>query len=254
MSKTRLLQRTWRIVPPLCLREPGGRQSSPYIGKLTARPAGKPGDSLIVKGEFATIPSTPPFGATAPHTGCPECVFPGMAESIWSDGVKPKTKVKPSPGAGAVPPPAGRPRAQLEEPVGSRALAHRPQVSSGRLFLDRVGRNQSPSPLRRRDQTTTLFPRRTSEPEPSTLLGTGTFYFALTPGYHGLQRTSARDTLEKPYVWERSLGPDACGVVVCPGGGYHRLCRRSGLRQVPWRSSQTVVAVEAQQDGATGYR
>jgi len=27
------------------------------------------------------------------------------------------------------------------------ALSHRPQMSSGRLFLDRVGRHQSPSPL-----------------------------------------------------------------------------------------------------------
>jgi len=32
------------------------------------------------------------------------------------------------------------------------ALSHRPQMSSGRLFLDRVGRHQSPSPLHRRDQ------------------------------------------------------------------------------------------------------
>jgi hypothetical protein len=60
------------------------------------------------------------------------------------------------------------------------ALSHRPQMSSGRLFLDRVGRHQSPSPLRRHAQTTTHFPRGTSKPELSTLLGSGTFYFALT--------------------------------------------------------------------------
>ena len=35
------------------------RQSSPSTGKLSARPAGKPGD-LFVKGEFATIPSAAP--------------------------------------------------------------------------------------------------------------------------------------------------------------------------------------------------
>ena len=58
------------------------------------------------------------------------------------------------------------------------ALSHRPQMSSGRLFLDRVGRHQSPSPLRRHAQTTTHFPRGTSKPELSTLLGSGTFYFA----------------------------------------------------------------------------
>ena len=62
------------------------------------------------------------------------------------------------------------------------ALSHRPQMSSGRLFLDRVGRHQSPSPLRRHAQTTMHFPRATSKPELSTLLGSGTFYFALTAG------------------------------------------------------------------------
>ncbi len=61
-----------------------------------------------------------------------------------------------------------------------RALSHRPQMSSGRLFLDRVGRHQSPSSLRRHAQTTTHFPRGTLKPELSTLLGSGTFYFALT--------------------------------------------------------------------------
>jgi hypothetical protein len=35
------------------------------------------------------------------------------------------------------------------------ALSHRPQMSSGRLFLDRVGRHQSPSPLHRRSQNNT---------------------------------------------------------------------------------------------------
>ena len=60
------------------------------------------------------------------------------------------------------------------------ALSHRPQMSSGRLFLDRVGRHQSPSPLRRQAQTTTQARRAHSKPELSTLPGSGTFYFALT--------------------------------------------------------------------------
>ena len=38
------------------------------------------------------------------------------------------------------------------------APSHRPQMSSGRLFLDRVGRHQSPSPLHRRTQHNTHFP------------------------------------------------------------------------------------------------
>ena len=68
------------------------------------------------------------------------------------------------------------------------ALSHRPQMSSDRLFLDRVGRHQSPSPLRRHAQPTTHFPRGNSEPELSILLGSGTFYFALT----GMDGSSAR--------------------------------------------------------------
>ena len=59
-------------------------------------------------------------------------------------------------------------------------LSHRPQMSSGRLFLDRVGRHQSPSPLRRHAQPTTHFPPASSKAELSTLLERGTFYFALT--------------------------------------------------------------------------
>ena len=47
---------------------------SPDTGKLSARPAGRPGDFFIVDGGFATIPSTPPCSATA-NTGRPVCVF-----------------------------------------------------------------------------------------------------------------------------------------------------------------------------------
>src|SRR5215831_8962543 len=51
------------------------RQSSPDTGKLSARPAGKPGDFFIVKGEFATIPSSPLLSAPAKNAGRPVCVF-----------------------------------------------------------------------------------------------------------------------------------------------------------------------------------
>jgi hypothetical protein len=53
-------------------------------------------------------------------------------------------------------------------------------MSSGRLFLDRVGRHQSPSPLRRHEQLTMHFRSAYLKPERSTLLKSGTFYFALT--------------------------------------------------------------------------
>jgi len=53
-------------------------------------------------------------------------------------------------------------------------------TSSGRLFLDRVGRHQSPSPLYRHTQTNTHFSEPRSKGDVSTLPGGGHFYFALT--------------------------------------------------------------------------
>jgi len=58
----------------------------------------------------------------------------------------------PNPGYGIQPSPAGRSRAQVKERVGRTTLLSSSAMSSGRLFLDRVGRHQSPSPLHRRDQ------------------------------------------------------------------------------------------------------
>jgi hypothetical protein len=60
------------------------------------------------------------------------------------------------------------------------ALSHRPQMSSDRLFLDQVGRHQSPSPLRRQAQTTTPPAPALPQPDISTLQRIGHFYFALT--------------------------------------------------------------------------
>src|SRR5215475_13775610 len=52
-------------------------------------------------------------------------------------------------------PPVG-PRAQVKERVGRTTLFSSSAMSSGRLFLDRVGRHQSPSPLHRRDQNKSI--------------------------------------------------------------------------------------------------
>ena len=60
------------------------------------------------------------------------------------------------------------------------APSHRPQMSSGRLFLDRGARQHCPSPLHRHAQTTTPPPTNPAKPDISTLQGIGHFYFALT--------------------------------------------------------------------------
>jgi len=65
-----------------------------------------------------------------------------------SDAVPNKTE----PWRGTMPPPTDRPRARVKERVGKTARFSSSAMSSGRLFLDRVGRHQSPSPLHRHDQ------------------------------------------------------------------------------------------------------
>jgi hypothetical protein len=60
------------------------------------------------------------------------------------------------------------------------APSHRPQMSSGRLFLDRVARQHCPSPLHRHAQTITPSRPARRKQDISTLQGIGHFYFALT--------------------------------------------------------------------------
>ena len=61
-----------------------------------------------------------------------------------------------------------------------RAPSHRPQMSSGRLFLDRVARQHCPSPLHRHEQTNTHFTEGWAKDDISTLPEGRHFYFALT--------------------------------------------------------------------------
>src|SRR5215831_17809912 len=74
------------------------------------------------------------------------------------------------------------------------APSHRPQMSSGRLFLDRVARQHCPSPLHRHAQTIT--PPRPARPIPdiSILQRIGHFYFALTLAWLGPWRIRCRDS------------------------------------------------------------
>ena len=57
---------------------------------------------------------------------------------------------------GTEPPPAGWPRTQAKERVGRTTLFSSSAMSSGRLFLDRVARQQSPSPLHRQPDHKTV--------------------------------------------------------------------------------------------------
>ena len=74
-----------------------------------------------------------------------------------------------------------------------RALAHRPQMSSGRLLLDRVARQQSPSPPHRHTQRNMHLAQTRVKGDISTLPGRGHFYFALTLVNGGLALGDRRE-------------------------------------------------------------
>ena len=71
-------------------------------------------------------------------------------------------------------------------------------TSSDRLFLDRVGRHQSPSPLHRHSQFNMHFSEAPAKGDISTLPAGGHFYFALT------RLTSSLDATE-PLIYTRPM-------------------------------------------------
>ena len=86
-------------------------------------------------------------------------------------------KTKPEPGSTASRRSAPT---QVEERVGRTTLFSSSAMSSGRLFLDRVGRHQSPSPLHRHTHINMHFSEPGVKGDISTLPAWGHFYFALT--------------------------------------------------------------------------
>jgi hypothetical protein len=158
-------------------REMARRQSSPYTGKFSARPAGQRG-GFLRSGEFATIPSRHSVGAAA--STIPRrlgCVFKAWRNLSGPMGFQNQnqTLAREHTASGRSAPGQGQ-RTRRED----HALSHRPQMSSGRLFLDRVGRHQSPSPLRRHEQINTHSSVTRPKGDISTLPARGHFYFALT--------------------------------------------------------------------------
>jgi hypothetical protein len=142
-------------------------ESSPATGNLSARPAGKPG-SLFAKERLRRSLLRHCPVATAKHPEPSGCVFKAwrnLSGPMWFQsqnqtpgrdraasrttgedhqttypGIRSLVRLRftvtaPSPGK----------RTHREDRVPS----HRPQMSSGRLFLDRVARQQCPSPLHR---------------------------------------------------------------------------------------------------------
>jgi hypothetical protein len=122
------------------------------------------------------------------HTATPRYAFL-RHNGIYRSDV---AQAKPNPGAGAVPPPAGRPRTRVEGRAGRITPCSSSAMSSGRLFLDQVARQQSLSPLHRRPQNNTHPEKHLGKGDISTLLRRGHFYFALTAGRFCLVVWAAR--------------------------------------------------------------
>jgi hypothetical protein len=97
-----------------------------------------------------------------------------------TDVVKIKVKIKNHTPGGTVPPPDGRPRAQVKERAGRTTPFSSFAMSSGRLILDRVARQHCPSPLHRHAQINMHPHPAWLKQDISTLQRIGHFYFALT--------------------------------------------------------------------------
>ena len=158
-------------------QEVARRQSSPFTGKLSARPAGKPGDFLIAKESLRR--SLPRHLLPAPvRILRPQYAFfkawrnlsgpMGFQNQNQTLGWDRASSRRSAPGPGK--------RTRRED----HAPSHRPQMSSGRLFLDRVARQHCPSPLHRHEQNNMHSPEGRGNGDISTLPAWGHFYFALT--------------------------------------------------------------------------
>jgi hypothetical protein len=105
----------------------------------------------------------------------PVCVF-----KAWRNLSVRCCQTTTKPWGGTVPPPVGRPRAQVKERVGRTTPFSSSAMSSDRLFLDRVARQHGPSPLHRYRQINTHSAEAQAEDDISTLPAKRHFYFALT--------------------------------------------------------------------------
>ncbi len=118
---------------------------------------GNPASDRMRRGPDCNRHSRVCADASTPFTGLPRRYLPtaiGMRfrrhDGIYRSDVVSTPKPNPGNGTNCLPPIG--PATQVKERVGRTTLFSSSAMSSGRLFLDRVGRHQSPSLLHRRDQ------------------------------------------------------------------------------------------------------
>ena len=154
-------------------------------GKVRPIPGNPPHDRLVSRGILSSLKeclrrSLPRhFPASASNdTGAPQYAFlkawrnlsgpMGFSKQNQTLGWEPTASRWSAPGPGK--------RTRRED----HAPSHRPQMSSDRLFLDRVARQPCPSPLHRHTQINMPSREAQAKGDISTLPARGHFYFALT--------------------------------------------------------------------------
>jgi len=150
-------------------------KSSPYTGKLSARPAGKPGGIIAKESLRRSLPRHL-LPSASNHTERSVCVFKAGRNLSVRCGQNHNQILGREPSR--LPPVGPGPR-QKNASGGTRSYSSS-AMSSGRLFLDRVARQHCPSPLHRHTQINMHSPQASGKGDISTLLGWGHFYFALT--------------------------------------------------------------------------
>jgi hypothetical protein len=152
-------------------------------GKVRPIPGNVPHDRLVSRGYWIakerlrrSLPRHS-FCATAKNTEASVCVFKAwrnLSGPMWFPNQNQTLGRDPTPSRWSGPSPGKGTRRE------DRAPSHRPQMSSGRLFLDRVARQHCPSPLHRHTQITMHSREPQAKGDISTLPATRHFYFALT--------------------------------------------------------------------------
>jgi hypothetical protein len=165
------------------------RQSSPCTGKLSARPAGRPGSWFVKESLrrslphhfFPWLPTNPAAVALAGcSTEAPHLRFSRHGGIYPSDG---GAYTQAWAGSHCLPPAVPNPSSRTCREDRALLIV---RMSSDRLFLDRVARQHCPSPLHRHPQHNMHPLPPQAKPDISTLPGTGHFYFALTFPVKGL--------------------------------------------------------------------
>ena len=156
-------------------------------GKVRPLQGNSPHDRLVSRGTISSLrricddpfPATPFPQLQRTILRRPVCVFKAwrnLSGPMWLQNQKQNQTLGWDRAASRWSAPSPGSRTCRED----HAPSHRPQMSSGRLILDRVARQQSPSPLHRQIEHNMHPSGAWDKGDISTLLGRGHFYFALT--------------------------------------------------------------------------